>query len=30
MFETKRDKVKATIEEEKERLLKQVQTLKGL
>ena len=30
MFETKKEKVKATIDEEKERLLKQVQTLKGL
>lgn len=30
MFETKREKVKASIEEERQRLLKQLQTMKGL
>lgn len=30
MFETKREKVLATVEEEKQRLVKQVQTMRGL
>jgi D-Tyr-tRNAtyr deacylase len=30
MFETKREKVQASIEEDRHRLLKQLQTMKGL